>query len=342
MEKQFSKAIKESILPSYVYGYPSKRAYRSFEQPISKKDIWVNSNGNLNIYIHIPFCRYKCSYCTLLSIGKCEGSIRENYINKLISEIEYFGNILKGKKVDSIYFGGGTPTVLEKEEFRKIFECLNKYFYNLSESAEISVETSPDFAKEDLLMYLKTLGVNRVSIGVQSFKKEDLKSINRPTSVSMIENALNTINRCKFKNFNLDLIYGLEGQSKEDFLKNLEKALTFNPTSINLYPIVIRETTEIYKDKLRNDDSFIKNEDKYSIYEENVKFLRKKGYRQETFVSFTKLDSDSYVQQFSDFEGNSLLGLGVGSRSYTDKIHYSTNYSEDNDDILSYNKRLYR
>ncbi len=335
MKEQLSNAIKESKLPSYVYGYPSKRSYRSFDEAISKKNIWMNSKGNLNIYIHIPFCRYKCSYCTLLSIGACESSLRKDYINKLIEEIEYCGKFLKGKKVDSIYFGGGTPTVLEKDEFKTIFECLNKYFYNLSKNAEISVETSPDTAKEDLLMYLKSLGVNRVSIGVQSFKKEELKSINRPTSVNMIENALNTITKCGFKNFNLDLIYGLEGQSKSDFLLNLERALTFKPTSINLYPIVIRETTEIYKDKLRNKDGFVKNEDKYSIYEANVKFLKENGYRQETFVSFTNLDTDGYVQQFSDFKGNGLLGFGVGSRSYTGEVHYSSNYSEDDNSIVS-------
>ncbi len=319
-------AISNCHLPSYIYGYPSKRAYRKFETPIDLKEVWGKQKGNLNLYIHIPFCNYKCTYCTLLSAKINDESLIKAYNQALIREIKEYGKIAGHMTVDSIYLGGGTPTILSKPQLKELFDAVTDNFPNIAQDAEIAIEGSPETLDLDKVRFLKEIGVNRVSMGIQTLNKEELKKTGRQHSIEESIQAINNIKQVGFKNFNLDLIYGLENQTKETWLESLQKTIEFKPNSMNLYPVVIRPLAGIQKAKEQNSDKFITDDSKYELYDISCEYMYQNGYHQETFVSFTKLKEDSYKQQVSDFQGNPLIGIGASARSYTNTLHYSTDY----------------
>lgn len=331
MENEFSKKLSEAIkvehLPSYIYGYPSKRAYQKFEKEISLNQIWANQKGNLNLYIHIPFCNYKCTYCTLLSVKTKDPNLQEAYVDALTNEIKEYGKVAGYMTVDSIYIGGGTPTLLSDELLSKLFHSIFDNFPHISDDAEISIEGSPETMNLDKLNFLKNFGINRVSMGIQTLNELELTKTGRQYSMDVALQAINNIKLMNYRNFNIDLIYGLEYQTKESWLDSLKKTIQFAPNSINIYPVVIRPLTDINKYKQTNKNKFIEDDLKYELYDESVKYLHEFGYRQESFVSFTNLSSDGYKQQVSDFEGNPLIGIGVGARSYNNSIQYSTDYA---------------
>jgi oxygen-independent coproporphyrinogen-3 oxidase len=323
---KLSEKIKNCHLPSYIYGYPSKRTYKKFDAPINLSEVWSNQSGNLNLYIHIPFCNYKCTYCTLLSAKINDNILQESYIASLLNEITEYSKVAGYMKLDSIYFGGGTPTLLSNDQLEILINTITTKFPNRSANMEIAIEGSPETMDIGKLGLLKRLGVNRISMGVQTFNPEELKKTGRPYPMDVAIQAINNIKEMNFKNFNLDLIYGLENQTKESWLSSLEKVISFSPNSINLYPVVIRPLAGINQSKQLNKDKFMEDDSKYELYDISVAYMRENGYRQETFVSFTNLDEDGYKQQVSDFQGNPLIGIGVGARSYTETIHYSTDY----------------
>jgi oxygen-independent coproporphyrinogen-3 oxidase len=147
LREYLNNEISNCHLPSYIYGYPSKRAYRQFDTPIDLKEVWGNQKGNLNLYVHIPFCNYKCTYCTLLSAKVGEQSIIEAYIAALIREIKEYGKIAGHLTIDSIYFGGGTPTILSNNQLKELFNAILHNFPNISADAEIAIECSPETSK---------------------------------------------------------------------------------------------------------------------------------------------------------------------------------------------------
>lgn len=325
IRRKLHESIKNSWLPNYIYGYPPKRAYRKFEVPIDLTDIWNIRNEQVNLYIHIPFCNYKCTYCTLLSAKVTNKDIHKEYISSLIREIKFYGKLVGSKIIDSVYIGGGTPTVLSIELLDSLFDTIRKSFPNISSNTEFAIEGSPDSLDEDKLNYLKSVGINRISMGIQTFNEEELKKTGRPYSMDIAIKAINNINKLNFKNFNIDLIYGLENQTKDSWLYSLNKVIQFRPNSINLYPVVFRPLSGIQKAR-ENNKNFLNDTSRYELYDLSIEYMTNNGYRQETFVSFTNLDVDGYKQQVSDFQGNPLIGCGVGARSYTGNIHYSTDY----------------
>ncbi|MEG0372110.1 MAG: radical SAM protein, partial [Clostridium sp.] len=326
--------INSGDMPSYIYGYPSKRTYSTLEEGVDLKGIWKNTQGMVNIYIHIPFCNYKCSYCTLLMVNNGDDNLIDTYVSTLINQIEMYGKIAGHLEVASIYFGGGTPTIMTDGQFDLIFDAIHKNFMKIGQDIEISVEGSPETITVDKLKHLKGLGVNRISVGIQTLDPEELKKTGRGHSHLTSIRAINNIKEVGFTNFNLDLIYGLESQTTDNWADILETVLSFNPKTISLYPIVIRDLTAIEKRKNNNDESFLDNGEKYNIYDFNVEFLEKYGYRQESLTRFTKFNGDSYAQEINDFDGMPLIGIGAGARSYSKDFHYSLDYA-----VLNSNKQ---
>ncbi|MCS3926142.1 oxygen-independent coproporphyrinogen-3 oxidase [Bradyrhizobium elkanii] len=318
-------------MPTYVYGYPSKRTYRAFPQPLRITDVveQASRSKQINIYIHIPFCSYRCTYCTLFLTTRQKPSTRESYVARLVEHIARYGEYFGDREVVSIYFGGGTPTLLTQHQFGDLFAALDAAFPKRSRKCEITVESAPGTFDNNLLECLKAVGVNRMSMGVQSMVAGELAHSGRPYSVETAEAGIEALTE-RFSHVNLDLIYGLRGQTRDSWMFSLGRALDYEPQTLSLYPVVVRPMTNIMTSKAHNPELFFSEAEKYEVYDQNVALMASKDYRQESFTRFTKIAGDrAYLQENSDFEGTPLLGLGAGARSYFGQYHYGSDYAVD-------------
>ena len=321
------QAIAASELPCYVYSYPSKRAYRPFDPPVTIEGAWRGAAGPLNLYIHIPFCAYRCSFCTLFLTTSHGPDLVQAYVDALCRQMAMYGPLVGHMEVISLYIGGGTPTTLSPAQFSQLFDALRRHFPRWSAGAEISVEGSPDSMTVERLACLKREGVTRVSMGLQTLDPEEQKRVGRPYAPEAVFHAVEAINTIGFDNVNYDLIYGLEGQQRESWFASLGATVAFVPKTITLYPVVFRPLTVIQKRAERDTSGFLPDESKYALYDESVAYLADRGFRQDSFVRFTTLPRGGLRQETADFAGVPLLGLGAGARSYSDRVHYSTDYA---------------
>ncbi|WP_028215579.1 STM4012 family radical SAM protein [Paraburkholderia mimosarum] len=336
--QQIADSIRHSIrnnhLKSYVYSYPSKRSYKSLHN-IGITEIWSSGDRGLaSIYIHIPFCRYRCTYCTLFLTTQGTDDIIQKYVDKICEQIKFYAKYTGRKTVVSVYFGGGTPTILTEKQFGQVFSSIQHGFPNIASSAELCVEGSPDSMSEELLDFLKSQGVNRISIGIQTMDSAELKASGRPYPVSTTISAVENV-RKRFENFNLDLIYGLSGQTYKSWQNSLHNIVSSGPLTISLYPAISRPLTAIHKQQRLHPERYMDDQATYAIYDSNVEFMQMNGYRQESFTRFTRLpeNSSAYAQETSDFLGVPVIGIGAGARSYSGKYHYSFDYAVELNEV---------
>jgi oxygen-independent coproporphyrinogen III oxidase len=320
-------AITTAQLPNYVYSYPSKRAYRAVVPPMTIAEAWSGHRGPLNLYLHIPFCGYRCAFCTLFLTTNHGDDLIDRYVGSLCRQIAMYGDLLADAEVVSIYIGGGTPTTLDESQFKALFGTLRTAFHRIAPAAEIGVEGSPDTIRPRLLSALRALGVNRISMGIQTLDRDEAQRAGRRYPLERVAEAAAAISGVGFDNVNYDLIFGLEGQTRQSWLTSLDATLALGPDTITIYPIVFRPLTVIDRHHGRSDDGFMTNEQKYALYDETVRLLTEQGFRQNTFVRFSRRDMDGLQQEVADFAGVPLLGLGAGARSYSPRLHYSTDFA---------------
>ncbi len=194
------------------------------------------------IYIHIPYCKQQCSYCNFHFRISQKDKVE---ILKCINlELEMRQTYLKNKTINTIYFGGGTPSILSKSEIKFILDSIYN-IYKIKENAEITLECNPDDLTENKLIALKEVGINRLSIGVQSFDDEDLKFMNRSHNATQSENCLKLAQQVGFNNITIDLIYGLPNQNLADWEKNLKKMFAFNIPHFSAYALTVENKTPL-------------------------------------------------------------------------------------------------
>lgn len=322
---QLQNQVENSVWTGYVTYYPHKSAYRELKK-INLKSIWQGVN-ELNLYVHTPFCNRKCAYCNLFSMAMTEKNKQEiysQYVKKVIEEIKYTCQFIdKNAQIYSLYFGGGTPTVLSTEQLKQIIDTFKNYFVNWKEDIEICTECSPDTLSEEYIKSLKDIGFKRISVGVQSFKQQELDFINRKIDVRQIDNI---ILWCKKYNMgvNLDLIYGLPNQTENTILENVQKAISLSPDNICMYPLAIRPKTAISN---MDKNTMFTTAQKYKIYAKIRKLLELNNYECQTIVRFVKKSTNiTYQQQRYEYLGISTLGVGAGARSYTENASYCLKY----------------
>ena len=197
------------------------------------------------IYIHIPFCKQACYYCNFHFSTNFE-KYRERMILAIKKELTLKKNILKGKKINTIYFGGGTPSLLNYDELEII---LNEIFntYNCNEVSEITLEANPDDVNQNNIKNWKKLGINRISLGVQSFFNDDLKQMNRVHSANQAHNAIELLRKNDITNISVDFMFSLPLLTKEQLGKNLQFAIDYKIPHISCYNLTIEEQTILYK-----------------------------------------------------------------------------------------------
>lgn len=322
--EQLKKEIDNNIWTGYVTYYPHKRAYTNLGI-IDMQQVWKDVK-EINLYVHIPFCDRKCAYCNLFSTVVQKDNrqeIYEKYVEKIIEEIDFYGkNINKDIVVRSLYFGGGTPIVLSIEQIERIVNKFHQILPNWSDDIEACIECSPELLTKDYIENLKKIGFLRLSLGVQSFVQNELEVVGRNISVETTNQVIELVKGCGL-NFNLDLIYGLPNQTFDTIIHSLEKAISFEPNSICIYPLAIRQGTAV---SLMSKEKMFSMKQKYQIFDNLREILGKNNYFCQTVVRFIKSNNSTYQQQRLEYEGIPTLSVGAGARSYTDNLSYCLTY----------------
>lgn len=264
------------------------------------------------IYIHIPFCRRKCHYCNFFSLASTR--YKDRFLEALKEEIYLRKDYLGGHQVQSIYLGGGTPSILKVVEVNSILEFIRKYF-PLKENSEITLEANPDDINPELLQDYLEIGINRLSIGVQSFFDDDLQYLNRIHSGSRAVEAVLQAKNAGFTNISIDLIYGIPTLTKEKWKQNLEKAFSLDIPHISAYSLTVEPRTAldllIRKKKLPGpvEEDFL---DHFRIL---IKMMKEKGFEHYEISNFCR--ERSYSRHNSMYwNGTHYLGLGPSAHSY--------------------------
>lgn len=264
------------------------------------------------IYLHIPFCKRKCAYCDFYSIANTK--MNENFVKAVSKEIELQKNYLKGESVQTIYFGGGTPSMLSEKQIGIILDQIHENF-EVEENNEITLEANPDNLSEKYLKKIKKLGVNRLSVGIQSFDAADLILMKRKHSVNQAINAVKTAQEVGFENISIDLIYGLPDLTIQKWEQNLYKALNLNIQHISAYHLTIEPNT-LFQKMYKNDKLNLPTENE-SIDQFNMLIQKtaKKGFLHYEISNFA-LDGSISLHNSNYWMGVKYLGLGPSAHSY--------------------------
>src|SRR5690554_3606120 len=192
-----------------------------------------------SLYIHIPFCKNKCSYCDFVSFAKNKQDY-DRYVDVLIEDLKFKKSEYQFSNLNTIYIGGGTPTVLPLSSLEKLLSFINKNFY-FSNEYEYTMEGNPESIDKEKLTLMKNYGVNRISMGVQSFNEEILSFLGRVHDRKQVITAFNSAREAGFENISIDLIYGIPGESLESWQETLRTAVSLSPEHISLYQLKIEE-----------------------------------------------------------------------------------------------------
>lgn len=269
------------------------------------------------IYIHIPYCKQKCVYCDFYKEIAADEARIDRYIQALIREIQQRKDYLPDKKIATIYFGGGTPSVLIYRHFEAIFDALYEH-YIIDAEAEITLEANPDDLNEEYLRLLTTLPFNRLSIGIQTFNDKLLKLLNRRHNAKEAILALEMARKYGFNNISIDLIYALPNQSLEDWKSDLYQAFALNPEHISAYGLSYEKGTELWK--MRKDGRVHETEDELTLA--MLDYMRlimtEKGYETYEISNYAKPGfrsrHNSAYWKFIPY-----LGLGPSAHSFDGK-----------------------
>ena len=281
----------------------------------------MNNKDTLGIYIHIPFCKSKCSYCDFISF-KNQNSKIEQYIDCLIKELQSknWNEITKKYEITTIYIGGGTPSYIEEKFIIRILETLN----NITDfkNVEITIEINPGTVTKNKLQQYKLSGINRLSIGLQSTKNELLKKIGR---IHTFEDFLDTYTNAEnvgFNNINVDLMIGLPNQNISDIKHSLKEVVKLNPNHISVYSLILEESTALYENVKNGIVNLPSEELERQMYWYTKNFLELNGYNHYEISNFCKIGNES-KHNLNCWEQKQYLGFGVSAHSYFGAKRYS-------------------
>ena len=268
-------------------------------------------DGSLGIYIHIPFCIKKCNYCDFCSFPNADGTLVSDYVDELIRRIESFSRRNGKRYVNTVYFGGGTPTLMSAEDFQRIF-CALRECFEIAADSEITVECNPASIDERGLLKLRNIGINRLSIGLQSTNARELELLGRAHSFDEFCDTFYEARRAGFDNISLDLMYGIPEQTAQSFEDTLGRVVALNPEHISAYGLKIEEGTVFY----RNRDSLLlpDDDDCAELYMLCCRYLCENGYTRYEISNFAKEGRES-KHNLKYWRLDDYIGFGVAAHS---------------------------
>ncbi len=272
----------------------------------------------LGIYIHIPFCKQKCYYCDFISYEKKEDNIKE-YIEALKEEIKQEAN-KKEYEITTIYIGGGTPSLMEASYIEEIITTIKEH-YNVMETAEITIEMNPGTVDKEKLLAYQKVGINRVSIGLQSTNNQRLKQIGRIHTYEEFLTCYHLVREVGIKNINVDLMLGLPNQTLEELQSSIHQVISLQPEHISLYSLIVEEHTKMQKMIEEKQVTLPEEELERTMYWEAKKILEENGYFHYEISNFAKIGYES-KHNTNCWLQKEYLGFGVAAHSYFQNKRY--------------------
>ncbi len=288
----------------------------------------MKTRREIELYIHIPFCVRKCNYCDFLSYTASD-KLKEDYINALCSEIAYKGAKLSECTVTSIYIGGGTPSTLLTKLIVRIMDTANDTF-TIDDDAEITIECNPGTVTKEALGVYKTIGINRLSFGLQSSQDSELKLLGRIHDYKSFLTSLDSALRLGFNNVNVDIMYGLPGQTVSSLKKTFSDVVKFGLKHLSVYSLIIEENTLFY-DKYNEDyitrckggmPSFLPDEDTLcEMTDFTYAYLNSRGYNQYEISNYAKKGFEC-KHNIGYWKRKEYIGFGIGAASLYNETRY--------------------
>ncbi len=269
---------------------------------------FLSNEDKLAVYIHFPYCKSRCPYCDFFRGLLPKSFNEEELIQRYLSDITYFADLFPHKQaVKSIFFGGGTPSLLSSHTVESVLNELQKKFV-IAKDAEISLEGNPNTFERDKFLEFRQAGINRLSLGVQALQADDLKKLGRTHSLSDALAAME-LGAKTFPKFSIDLIYARPLQQWDTWQKEIDTALQFNLSHISLYELSIEEGTPFYRKNIQPMDE----EQSLSLYNDTVSYLRSCGFQRYEVSNFAKSSSHQSVHNLTYWQGGDYIGIGQGA-----------------------------
>lgn len=306
---------------AYTYSYPHKTAYRPIPRAPSLAQLWSGEKKDaLFLYVHVPFCESRCGYCNLFSHSCVDSELATLFVDTLERQLAHVSQALGSAQYARVAIGGGTPSQLPLQQLNRVLQLIQNGLGLDLDALPVSFETSPTTATDDKLALIAGNGIDRLSIGIQSFHDRELKSLGRNQPVDLCQQALDRIRRYPFRTLNIDLIYGIAGQTTDSWRESLLRALDWQPEELYLYPLYRRPLTGLGNSQQSWDDQ------RLELYRHGRQLLLNAGYQQVSMRMFRKTPADNGGAVYTCQE-DGMVGLGCGARSYTKQLHYSDEWA---------------
>lgn len=314
--------LAEPAYVGYSYAYPHKTAYCPLRPPVSLKQAWADERRDaLFLYLHVPFCEMRCGFCNLFTLTRPKEGWADAYLAALQRQAVRIRDSLGEARFARVAVGGGTPTFLDTDQLKELFDIGERVLGADLHAVPVAVETSPKTASPDKLALLRDRGVQRVSIGVQSFIDAEVAAAGRPQHRIEVETAIEQIRSAGFPILNIDLIYGLPHQTIVSWLVSVRSALRWQPEELYLYPLYVRPLTGLEHARRDNEDI------RLACYREAREVLLDAGYLQLSMRMFRARHAPAVDGPVYCCQEDGMVGIGCGARSYTRNLHYATEYA---------------
>jgi oxygen-independent coproporphyrinogen-3 oxidase len=325
-----AELIEYGAIPPFVYCYPVRSSYRPPDPSWAIGDVWERDLSNsltrdLNIYIHVPFCNYKCGFCNLYTVIARGGDIFAKYTSAVCQQLDQSKSIIEARNLRTIFIGGGTPSLLPLASFESIFNKFSEIYPNWrSVVEEVCVEATPDSivdsSRPGFVDDLVRLGVSRINMGVQSLKHAELREAGRAlANEDVIRKAVAIVKESRLANLSTDLIMGFYGQTDASWQESVDELIDLQPDTISTYFLTVRPDAWFSKT-----GRYVYQRDPalYARYDYARSKMRDAGYIQESNVRYKIPGKGGYRQKVLQFRGVPVLGIGAGARTYTNTADY--------------------
>jgi oxygen-independent coproporphyrinogen-3 oxidase len=326
---------------AYEYGYPHKTAYGRLSPAPSLASLWENERrSGLFLYFHVPFCEMRCGFCNLFTVANPREAVVDAWLATLARQAKIARAALGEAKFARFAVGGGTPTFLPAEALSRLFALGEETMGAAISSMPSSVEASPETLDDARLAVLKSFAVSRVSLGVQSFDEAEAAAMGRPQRRADVVRVLDGLRAAGVAVLNLDLIYGGEGQTAASFVASIREALKWRPEEMYLYPLYVRPKTGLWRHGHSADTAW--DALRLDCYRAARDVLLSEGYAQASMRMFRRSDGPTVESSRPSpspdgarkvdgpvycVQDDGMVGLGVGARSYTQRVHYASEWA---------------
>lgn len=317
--------LQQGPYQAYSYSYPHKSAYRALPSR-SLREAWATEDRSaLFAYIHVPFCTMRCGFCNLFAMAQPAETLVESYVDAVVRQMRAMDRALGERRFARLAVGGGTPSYLPAALLERLYDAAERILGIDLQATPSGIEVSPETVTPDRMRVCRAMGVQRVSMGIQSFAQHEVRALARPQQNAVVVEAIRQIREAGFPVLNLDLIYGIDGQTVESWLSSIESALSFAPEELYLYPLYVREQTGLGKMAIRKADQGA--DFRQALYAAARARLLDAGYTQVSMRMFRAPYAPRDSGPVYCCQDDGMVGFGAGARSYTRGFHYSSSYA---------------